>query len=77
MNLCILKQSYAVMSIEIDKEMLCSVLPSEPRSVRRAAGIYKEILRSVLPSGLLDYFDVVDVEMRELSRIRLFCQKDR
>ena len=40
-----MKQSYAVMSIEI----------------------YKEILRLVLPSGLLDYFDVVDVEMRELS----------
>ena len=55
MYLCISKQRYAVMSIEIDKE----------------------ILRSVLPSGLLDYFDVVDVEMRELSRIRLFRQKDR
>ena len=27
--------------------------------------MYKEILRLVIPSGLLDYFDIVDVEMRE------------
>ena len=29
--------------------------------------IYREILRFVLPPSLLDYFDVVDVKMRELS----------